>query len=224
MSTAEDSSLCLCLSLYRPFPLNSPCHGPRPVSSRRRPRRSRRCRCHNWPLDEYVYPLSSPLFVPDSPSKSVFAKCKESLQDGPRLEYISWRLWYRELEARRTNKPFPIPPHSPHLIPASCPLTPVSEHGVEHPGKFLFPLPPSRFLTSSRFCPNTLCFLLPHLQARAPHPQNLVKLNLNLIRSSALPIFPLHFLPTTPPPAPQHVALSPPDQNRIYPWARSYAI
>ncbi|KAF9220412.1 DUF1752-domain-containing protein, partial [Gyrodon lividus] len=27
----------------------------------------------------------------------IFAKCKESLQDGRRLENISWRLWYREL-------------------------------------------------------------------------------------------------------------------------------
>jgi hypothetical protein len=51
---------------------------------------------------------------------------------------MSWRLWYRQLEARRTNKPFPILPLSPHLIPVSCPLTPVSEQGVEHPGKFPF--------------------------------------------------------------------------------------
>lgn len=28
---------------------------------------------------------------------SVFTKCKESVQDGRRLENISWRLWYREL-------------------------------------------------------------------------------------------------------------------------------
>lgn len=28
---------------------------------------------------------------------TVFTKCKESLQDGRRLENISWRLWYREL-------------------------------------------------------------------------------------------------------------------------------
>jgi hypothetical protein len=96
-------------------------------------------------------PLSLPAFLLDSPSKSVFAKCKESLQDGPRLEYISWRLWYRELEARRSNKPFPILPHSPHLIPVSCPLTPVSEQGIEHPGKFPSPLPPSLSLAFSPF-------------------------------------------------------------------------
>jgi hypothetical protein len=29
---------------------------------------------------------------------SVFTKCKESVQDGRRLENISWRLWYRELK------------------------------------------------------------------------------------------------------------------------------
>lgn len=28
----------------------------------------------------------------------VFTKCKESLQDGRRLENISWRLWYREMK------------------------------------------------------------------------------------------------------------------------------
>lgn len=132
--TSEAGSRLLCS-----LPL-SPCHGPHPISSRRCPHRSRRCRCHHRPLDEYVYPLSPPpLWVPDSPSKLVFAKCKESLQDGPRLEYISWRLWHRELEARRTNKPFPLLPLSPHLIPASCPLTPVSEQGVEYSGKFPFP-------------------------------------------------------------------------------------
>ena len=27
----------------------------------------------------------------------VFTKCKESLQEGRRLENISWRLWYREM-------------------------------------------------------------------------------------------------------------------------------
>ncbi|ETW83511.1 hypothetical protein HETIRDRAFT_244743, partial [Heterobasidion irregulare TC 32-1] len=27
---------------------------------------------------------------------TLFTKCKESLQDGRRLENISWRLWYRE--------------------------------------------------------------------------------------------------------------------------------
>ncbi|EGN92366.1 hypothetical protein SERLA73DRAFT_27839, partial [Serpula lacrymans var. lacrymans S7.3] len=28
---------------------------------------------------------------------TLFTKCKESLQDGRRLENISWRLWYREI-------------------------------------------------------------------------------------------------------------------------------
>ena len=92
------------------------------------------------PLSYFTSPLS---FLTLHPNQ-VFTKCKESLQDGPRLEYISWRLWYRQLEARRNNKPSPP---SPHLIPVSCPLTPVSELGVDHPGEF-FPLPllrPLRF-------------------------------------------------------------------------------
>ncbi|GLB45771.1 putative protein of unknown function (DUF3295) [Lyophyllum shimeji] len=32
---------------------------------------------------------------------TLFTKCKASLQDGHRLENISWRLWYREMAAER---------------------------------------------------------------------------------------------------------------------------
>jgi len=111
------------------------------------------------PLSYFTSPLSFLTFA----TKSVFTKCKESLQDGPRLEYISWRLWHRQLEARRsgrTNKPFSIPPRSPHLIPAFCPLTPVSELGVEHPGKFS---PSPSFLSSSAspFLTWHTCFVYP---------------------------------------------------------------
>lgn len=89
-------------------------------------------------------------FFSFSHSHSVFTKCKESLQDGRRLENISWRLWHRELSAR--SAPLAITPHLPLLI---CPLTPVSERGIEHPGKFflhlffffLFPL----LIYTSRF-------------------------------------------------------------------------
>lgn len=31
---------------------------------------------------------------------AVFTKCKESLQDGRRLENLSWRLWYRSMNPR----------------------------------------------------------------------------------------------------------------------------
>lgn len=41
----------------------------------------------------------------------VFTKCKESLQDGRRLENISWRLWYREMAAHQTYRP-PTPDSS----------------------------------------------------------------------------------------------------------------
>ncbi|EIW84602.1 DUF1752-domain-containing protein, partial [Coniophora puteana RWD-64-598 SS2] len=27
---------------------------------------------------------------------SLFTRCKDSLQDGRRLENLSWRIWYRE--------------------------------------------------------------------------------------------------------------------------------
>ncbi|KAH9173791.1 hypothetical protein EDB89DRAFT_1884888 [Lactarius sanguifluus] len=65
---------------------------------------------------------------------TVFTKCKESLQDGRRLENISWRLWYRELAThtraqRHLPTPYDSPPHSPHPNTVTCPLTPVSEKG-----------------------------------------------------------------------------------------------
>ncbi|KAH0825779.1 hypothetical protein J3R83DRAFT_8873 [Lanmaoa asiatica] len=40
---------------------------------------------------------------------SVFTKCKESVQDGRRLENISWRLWYRELIQARVSYQPPTP-------------------------------------------------------------------------------------------------------------------
>ncbi|EPQ52453.1 hypothetical protein GLOTRDRAFT_122527 [Gloeophyllum trabeum ATCC 11539] len=36
---------------------------------------------------------------------ALFTKCKESLQDGRRLENISWRLWYAELAASHSSVP-----------------------------------------------------------------------------------------------------------------------
>ncbi|KAF8266276.1 hypothetical protein EI94DRAFT_1662986 [Lactarius quietus] len=62
---------------------------------------------------------------------TVFTKCKESLQDGRRLENISWRLWYRELAAdthTHTQRHYPTPPDEP--LP-HYPLTPVSEKGSD---------------------------------------------------------------------------------------------
>lgn len=40
---------------------------------------------------------------------SVFTKCKESVQDGRRLENISWRLWYRELIQAQVSYQPPTP-------------------------------------------------------------------------------------------------------------------
>ncbi|KZT23323.1 hypothetical protein NEOLEDRAFT_1136667 [Neolentinus lepideus HHB14362 ss-1] len=36
---------------------------------------------------------------------TLFTKCKESLQDGRRLENISWRLWYAELATSQSSSP-----------------------------------------------------------------------------------------------------------------------
>ncbi|KAI9439508.1 hypothetical protein H4582DRAFT_2074805 [Lactarius indigo] len=107
---------------------------------------------------DYLARTHSPELVSRSTSKEpialapsllttpLFTKCKESLQDGRRLENISWRLWYRELAAhtraqRHLPTPHDSPPHSPHPNSVTCPLTPVSEKGSsERPGKsFLVP-------------------------------------------------------------------------------------
>ncbi|KAG8213478.1 hypothetical protein J3R82DRAFT_12015 [Butyriboletus roseoflavus] len=46
---------------------------------------------------------------------TVFTKCKESVQDGHRLENISWRLWYRELiQAQVSYQPSTSELATPH--------------------------------------------------------------------------------------------------------------
>lgn len=61
----------------------------------------------------------------------VFTKCKDSLQEGERLENISWRLWYREvsqyrssLPSSRSLSPEPID-HSVNGV--ETPLSPISQ-------------------------------------------------------------------------------------------------
>ncbi|KAI0260468.1 hypothetical protein BC834DRAFT_1044630 [Gloeopeniophorella convolvens] len=75
---------------------------------------------------------------------TIFTKCKESLQDGRRLENISWRLWYRELALQSASLPSSpdSPPSSPYFNANTGPLTPVSEKGDHHAS--LSPHPPSR--------------------------------------------------------------------------------
>ncbi|KAF5327909.1 hypothetical protein D9619_004025 [Psilocybe cf. subviscida] len=48
---------------------------------------------------------------------TLFTKCKESLQDGRRLENISWRLWYREIMRDGAPPPSsaPSPADSPNV-------------------------------------------------------------------------------------------------------------
>lgn len=64
---------------------------------------------------------------PPSPIRSaltVFTKCKESLEDGRRLENISWRLWHRELVQAQVKAQSPL--SSSVACPPYQPLTPVS--------------------------------------------------------------------------------------------------
>jgi len=59
------------------------------------------------------------------PHEPVFTKCKESLEDGRRLENISWRLWHRELVQAQV-KAQSSPSSSSVACPSYQPLTPVS--------------------------------------------------------------------------------------------------
>ena len=79
-------------------------------------------------------PFSLSLPFPFLTPRSVFTKCKESLQDGRRLENISWRLWHRHLSA--TKYPDSLSILESLVNSAPYPLTPVSELGARHPGKF----------------------------------------------------------------------------------------
>lgn len=60
---------------------------------------------------------------------TLFTKCKESLQDGRRLENISWRLWYREVaryHASRASTPDILVHYN-----EKPPLSPISQDGRE---------------------------------------------------------------------------------------------
>ena len=77
----------------------------------------------------------------------VFTKCKESLQDGRRLENISWRLWYREMMRdgsrnrlsqgnvnEKEEQDFVLKPHAPH--------TPIDLYRPPTPSESTPSLPP----------------------------------------------------------------------------------
>lgn len=54
----------------------------------------------------------------------VFSKCKDSLENGRRLENMSWRLWYRESSLKRTAPtPIPIQPPSASIKESDKPLS-----------------------------------------------------------------------------------------------------
>ncbi|KAA1479005.1 hypothetical protein DENSPDRAFT_846016 [Dentipellis sp. KUC8613] len=73
----------------------------------------------------------------------LFTRCKDSLQDGPRLENISWRLWYREVSQYRHSHPHPDDAPSCVLPANAAPLSPTSDDGAAFRGS------PSPQLTKS---------------------------------------------------------------------------
>lgn len=169
-------------------------------------------------------PRSPQLFFFDDPFLlfslfTVFTKCKESLQDGRRLENISWRLWYRELAAHtNTHRQLPTPPHDP--LP-QYPLTPVSEKGSSNrPGKFYCNFKPLLLLTPTPSSAIQGRVPTPHLRAKVARSVTVHLLLLRLghqvhcqyDRSSRHRLVVDHALSAVA----QH-------QNPL-PWARSYAI
>jgi hypothetical protein len=57
----------------------------------------------------------------------VFSKCKDNLENGRRLENMSWRLWYRESTLKETAAQQPIPiPTTQRAKANEKPLTPAS--------------------------------------------------------------------------------------------------
>jgi hypothetical protein len=71
------------------------------------------------------------LYPPSRPFPIVFSKCKESLQDGRRLENISWRLWHREMAASQSYRPLTPESVSPAPSEGSRNLSPFFPH-YEH--------------------------------------------------------------------------------------------
>lgn len=68
-----------------------------------------------------------------TPGPKVFTKCKESLQEGQRLENISWRLWYREVAQYRSSLPSSRSLSSESIdealnLSVETPLSPISQH------------------------------------------------------------------------------------------------
>ncbi|KAG2051716.1 hypothetical protein BDR06DRAFT_973621 [Suillus hirtellus] len=109
---------------------------------------------------------------------TIFTKCKESLQDGRRLENISWRLWHRELilsqqsylpptpdsisnltvSSDTRNSFFPLTGPVEVVQPLGTPPCPHSTSTYQHP--------PSPASTTSPVVPERLC--IPQISSGTP--------------------------------------------------------
>lgn len=132
---------------------------------------------------------------------SVFTKCKESCQDGQRLENISWRLWYRELIQAQVPCQPPTPelatPHPKDERSRSSYFPPRTNDKVLQ-GERLFPKIALR--SSIRLMTNSLLFaFLVVLSSGLPSPSD---------QASPSPL---------PPPVPSMVPPSTPERPRISP-------
>lgn len=77
----------------------------------------------------------------------VFSKCKDNLENGRRLENMSWRLWYRESSLKETK--------TTHLLSSTCPIpiqhtnnASVIEHNKSTIDKHLSPASFKRIISS----------------------------------------------------------------------------
>ena len=102
--------------------------------------------CSLW-CGERVPPMPPvlPRFPHQHPWRLVFTKCKSSIQDGRRLENLSWRLWHREMSmstfaASQNNPPLLNPTETTPSFETDLPVL-VSPIASPVLGAILGPLP-----------------------------------------------------------------------------------
>lgn len=106
-----------------------------------------------------------PCFAHCYPWRLVFTKCKNSLQDGRRLENLSWRLWHREMSTSTVSPNHPPPPSSTEMTPSSETDLPLLVSPTASPvlGVTISPIPKGTVLSSrNRFSLSADAHLVRH--------------------------------------------------------------
>jgi hypothetical protein len=90
-----------------------------------------------------------PLFAHRHPWRLVFTKCKNSVQDGRRLENLSWRLWHREMSASASSPNQPPPSSLTEMVSPSETDLPLLVSPIPSPvlGATVSPIPKGTVLS-----------------------------------------------------------------------------